>query len=200
MYAILILSFITSLIVYSINSTQNFSGLFNGYWSKSQIISRLPIGEQKVLYAVNSICANDVDYCENKDDGSGNIVFSLSDFDGYDISVDGPASVFSPYTKITIDSDRRNLIISNDIYSKNNRQVYIGHDFGAKGSITCDNGSNLPCDSSSLSKTIKLKEESRNAFIDYQISNSDDEILNAKLKKEKQDNLDIIANRKNLIP
>lgn len=92
------------------------------------------------------------------------------------------------------------------------RKIYIGK-VKSNLSVSCDDGSAIPCDSALVTRKIKLKEESRNSFIDLRIAELDNIIQNGSeaertqaiqekndLNDEKNNNLDIIANRKNLIP
>ena len=214
MYVILISSFIVTLIVFMINSIYATSSYKNGFWPKNEIIKRLSIGEKKIYYAINTICENDIDFCLSKDDGTGKLVFSLSDFNGYNINIDVPSSWVSTYTTISID-DNKTFTIEHLIKKQDQRSAYIDNSFALDGNITCSDGSALPCNDFGVTKTMKLLEESRNSFIDKRIEELDEiindpnssisekiEAQNEKndLEDEKDVNNDIIANRPNLIP
>jgi len=169
MFAPLILSLIISLIVVSINSIYALSSHNAGYWSKSQQTLSFLSQERILNDAANSLCRLDYPTCKAKTNDSGEIELTVSDLVGYLPSTFSTNSPFVFYSTILSDADKTSFILDANITIDQRRREYVGSSFGKVGTITCINGSDLPCSSPSIEKTILMDPDTRLVIVEDRI-------------------------------
>jgi len=174
MYIFLILSFITSLIIFQISYIESYNSSLHGFWNKNKLISSTLNKEKDLYYSIGIMCDNNLTYCLNKDDGTGNLDITLTDISskGFNTSVFSSTQI-QPFTKIIINDDNKTMTFYHSFTTKDLRKAYVNNNTIIKGIIECDNGSALPCSSSVVKKTRPILEEFRIAFIDKRIEELD---------------------------
>lgn len=214
MYILLILSLVTSLVIISINARYSLDSYTNGYWSKDLQTTRFHYQESNINEAINALCRVDLSTCKSFDDGTGELVFTLSDLASWSSPVTIPSS-FSGFERIKITSDKKNIVFEHSITDLDRRTEYINSSLGLHGTISCSDGSTIPCTGATFTKTITLSPETRIVFVedrlleiedllsDPDITDDESDALNSEkdqLQNEQAILTTTIENREDLIP